>query len=73
MVAPDDTVEPVWSSAPSQIVPSLAQSNSCIVFPARHSKLVALDLLTGQERWQANSLNIWGTLALTNERAYHLN
>lgn len=73
MAVPDLALELLWSTATHQSVPSMAQSGSLLVLPARHSKLVALDLQTGQEQWRADLLSPWGTLAVTEARVYYLN
>lgn len=66
-------VEAAWSSATHQRVSVLAQAKRLALFPARHTKLVALDILSGTEQWRSNIRNVWGTLALTETTAYYLN
>jgi len=66
-------VEAAWSSAAHQRVSALAQAKQLVVFPARHTKLIALDILTGQEQWRSNVRNVWGQLVLSETTAYYLN
>lgn len=72
MAAPDFTLEPTWVVATHQRVPSMAQSGSLLVCPARWTKLLALDCRTGQEVWRANIQNPWGSLSLSATHAYYL-
>ncbi|UBV45123.1 PQQ-like beta-propeller repeat protein (plasmid) [Deinococcus taeanensis] len=51
----------------------MAESGAVIVCPARRTKLIALDRMTGQEYWRANIQNPWGTLALSATHVYFLN
>lgn len=73
MAAPDFTLEPTWVVATHQRVPSMGQSGSLLVCPARSTKLLALDCRTGQEVWRTNILSPWGVLSLSATHAYYLN